>query len=78
MDECMKMPGGGPHKLEGGQITGDSELALCLMNAIVESKGLNEDCIAKQYRNWMGSPPFDIGYTTRNSLGALTENPEAK
>ena len=29
MDECMKMNGGGPWKLAPGQITDDSELAMC-------------------------------------------------
>ena len=35
MNDCMKMLGGGPHKVAPGQITDDSELALCLMNAII-------------------------------------------
>jgi ADP-ribosylglycohydrolase len=29
MDECMKMNGGGPWRLCPGQITDDSELAMC-------------------------------------------------
>lgn len=37
MNECMMMPGGGPHKVAPGQVTNDSELALCLMNSIIES-----------------------------------------
>ena len=37
MNECMKMPGGGPHKVGPGQVTDDSELAMCLMQAIIES-----------------------------------------
>lgn len=31
MDKCMQMNGGGPFGLAGGQITDDSELAMCLM-----------------------------------------------
>ena len=32
MNECMNMPGGGPFEINAaGQITDDSELALCLM-----------------------------------------------
>jgi len=30
------MMGGGPHKVAGGQITDDSEMAMSLLNAIVE------------------------------------------
>jgi ADP-ribosylglycohydrolase len=33
----MKMPGGGPWQLYSGQITDDSELALCMMDGIIES-----------------------------------------
>ena len=33
----MKMPGGGPWNLFSGQITDDSELAMCMMNGIIES-----------------------------------------
>ncbi len=35
MTECMRMPGGGPHKVASGQVTDDSELAICLIDAIV-------------------------------------------
>ena len=35
MDECMKWPGGGPFNVGPGQITDDSELAMCLMWAII-------------------------------------------
>lgn len=37
MDECMKMPGGGPWRLYAGQITDDSELAMCMMEGMIES-----------------------------------------
>ena len=37
MDDCMKMPGGGPWRLYSGQITDDSELAMCMMEGIIES-----------------------------------------
>lgn len=32
----MSMPGGGPFNLNAGQITDDSELAMCLMQGINE------------------------------------------
>ena len=37
MNAAMKMPGGGPFKLGKGQVTDDSELALCLLYGIMES-----------------------------------------
>ena len=32
----MRMPGGGPFRLAPGQITDDSELAMCLMWGLIE------------------------------------------
>lgn len=37
MDECMKMNGGGPWRLCPGQITDDSELAMCQMAGLIQS-----------------------------------------
>jgi ADP-ribosylglycohydrolase len=38
MDDIMKMPGGGVHgKLGAGQVTDDSELAMCLMWGLIKS-----------------------------------------
>ena len=35
MDECMKMPGGGPFRLKPGCVTDDSELAMSQLSGIV-------------------------------------------
>lgn len=37
MDECMKMNGGGPFNLAPGQVTDDSELAMCLMDGLLDN-----------------------------------------
>ena len=29
LQECLSMPGGGPHKVGPGQVTDDSEMMLC-------------------------------------------------
>lgn len=50
------------------------------MHAIVNSnkdggKGvLVKNELAKSYRDWIESPPFDIGGTTRNGLGCLVDD----
>ena len=80
MDACMKMPGGGPLKLESGQYTDDSELAVCMMQGIVnsnkDSKGnFVKDEIAKMYSAWIISYPFDMGNTTGNALNELEYKP---
>ena len=81
----MKMPGGGPFQVGAGQITDDSELAMCQMWALVEAnegKGddqereLNADTIAKWYAVWMRSDPYDIGTTTIGGLSPLVQTSE--
>ena len=78
MDKCMTMPGGGPFTLNAGQITDDSELAMCQMHALLESEEdikngtFDADKIAHHYRKWVGSGPFDIGQATSAALSALT------
>lgn len=45
MEECMKMNGGGPFLLAAGQVTDDSELAMCLMHGLIDQtvpKGLQK------------------------------------
>ena len=71
-DKCLLMEGGGPFKLAGGQVTDDSELALCQAKGLAEGKGLfSVDRIAKYYRFWIRSNPFDIGGTIKQGLKPL-------
>jgi ADP-ribosyl-[dinitrogen reductase] hydrolase len=72
---CMQMNGGvfgnGP-----GQVTDDSELAMCLLRGLCHAlPHFSDDCIADYYRKWVHSGPFDIGSTTRTALGPLWHNP---
>ena len=39
VDEGMKMPGGGTWGLAPGQVTDDSELAMCQLRGLVEGNG---------------------------------------
>lgn len=80
------MMGGGLLTLGPGQITDDSEMSMCLMWAIIESnkdkqegeeKELNTDLIAKWYKNWLDSKPFDIANTTYDALRPLLQEPYA-
>ena len=43
MNQCMTMPGGGPWRVAAGQITDDSELAMCLMRGILDSISIDEN-----------------------------------
>jgi ADP-ribosyl-[dinitrogen reductase] hydrolase len=70
----IELKGGGPFKLEPGQITDDSELALTLLDAIRENGGkYSQSMVAQGYIRWFRSNPVDIGSTISNALeGAST------
>ena len=74
LQETLTMPGGGPFHLGQGQVTDDSELAMCMIRGLLAGKGkLDMDAIAGYYRSWMETSPFDIGTTTRQALEPLME-----
>ncbi len=66
---CLKLPGGGPFHLGKGQITDDSELALCQAAGLVQGNGvLDLNKIGGMYHKWYLSPPFDIGIATKTAF----------
>lgn len=79
MDYCMSLPGGGPHGLNPGQITDDSELALCLMHALTESATdtFDLDVISDWYKKWANSKPFDIEENVNGTIMNLDADPDA-
>lgn len=69
--DCLQMKGGvfgnGP-----GQVTDDSELAMCLLHGLSDTLPLySPESVAKYYKAWVESHPFDIGNTCHASLGKL-------
>ena len=61
----MRMNGGGQLGVGPGQITDDSEMAMCLLNAACDDpEYLNLNSISKKFYDWLFSSPFDIGFTT--------------
>ena len=67
--------GGGVHKLEAGQWTDDTSLALCLAQSLIDCKGFEAKDQMQKYCKWdeegyMSSTGkcFDIGNTTLNLL----------
>ncbi len=71
IEYALSMPGGGVHQLAPGQITDDGELTLCLAQALLESRSLEVENHARWYATWIESRPFDVGNTTRSSLGCI-------
>ena len=53
-----------------GQITDDSEMAVALINSIIEGAGYFDTIARKHYVQWYNSGPFDMGNTTARALGA--------
>src|SRR5689334_12666516 len=66
---AMTMPGGVIIGVAPGQITDDGELTLCLAHALSASQSFDIEKIARKYADRVESKPFDIGMTTRDSLG---------
>ena len=62
VDLALTMPGGGAHRVGPGQITDDSELALCLAYGLLSDSW---EAVAMHYNRWIQTAPFDIGNTCR-------------
>jgi ADP-ribosyl-[dinitrogen reductase] hydrolase len=65
--------GGGPFRVEPGQVTDDGELALALARSLVDAGGYDPDRVAAAYVAWYESGPFDIGNTIRQAFGGAVE-----
>ena len=69
------MTGGGPFKLEPGQWTDDTSMALCLAESLLECGGFEADDQARRYVRWRDEGHlssngfcFDIGNTVQTAL----------
>ena len=63
--------GGGWLNLAPGEITDDTQMALCIARSIVARGGFDPDDIAARFVEWYRSDPKDIGNTTRHALALL-------
>jgi ADP-ribosylglycohydrolase len=70
VSKAMSMVGGGVWKTAPGQITDDGELTLALVHALAGSSAYDHNRVARWYRKWFLSRPFDIGNATTNALGS--------
>ena len=73
----MMMPGGGTFNLLPGQVTDDSEMAMHMLQGLLNyDPKVSLDAqtpklllsIAREYVKWIENIPFDIGITTRTAL----------
>lgn len=63
--------GGGWLNLAPGEITDDTQMALCIARSLVARGGFDPDDIAARFVEWYRSDPKDIGNTTRHALALL-------
>ena len=54
--------------LPAGEVTDDTQLALCISDSIVEQQGFDPVDVGRRFVAWYESNPPDIGNTTRRSL----------
>jgi ADP-ribosyl-[dinitrogen reductase] hydrolase len=62
--------GGGPFALAAGQVTDDTQMALCLFASLVERGDLDQADVAARYLGWRASA-FDIGAQTAAAIDML-------
>jgi ADP-ribosylglycohydrolase len=62
--------GKGPFDLVAGQVTDDTQLAICLARSLAEHRGLDIADVARRYVAW-SDHAFDIGNQTRAAIDRL-------
>ncbi len=60
--------GGGWLRLKPGQVTDDTDMALCIARAVVSSRGWDLTAIAQHFARWLKSKPVDVGDTCRRGI----------
>ena len=63
-----RMIGGGWLKLKPGQVTDDTEMALCVGRAIMRSRGWDLKGVCDEFAAWLKKVPIDVGNTTRRGI----------
>ena len=69
-DGLRDIVGGGPHRLEPGEYTDDTAMALAISRACT-ADGIDLDAVAAGFVDWYRSGPKDIGNATANALRLL-------
>lgn len=69
--ELREIIGGGWLNLPAGEITDDTQMAICIAGSIVGQGEFDPVDISKRFVEWYRSNPPDIGHTTRHALAQL-------
>jgi ADP-ribosylglycohydrolase len=62
--------GGGPFELKPGQITDDTQMAICIARSLVKARPLDLADLAERYVAWF-QHAFDVGNQTASALKAI-------
>lgn len=65
-----EISGGGWLRLKPGQVTDDTQMALCIARAIISSQTWSLEAIAGNFAAWLKSRPVDCGDTCRKGIRA--------
>jgi ADP-ribosyl-[dinitrogen reductase] hydrolase len=65
--------GGGWLGLQAGEVTDDTQMALCIARSITNQARFDPEDVAVHFVDWYRSNPPDIGNTTRRSLEYLAQ-----
>ena len=60
--------GGGWLRLKPGQVTDDTQMALCIARAVLSSQFWSREAIAGEFAVWLKSRPVDCGDTCRKGI----------
>ena len=63
-----KMIGGGWLKLAPGQVTDDTQMALCVGRSLLRHKDLDLKDICDEFAAWLATGPVDVGNTCRRGI----------
>ncbi len=63
-----RMIGGGWLKLKPGQVTDDTEMALCIGRAMLRARGWSLKGVCDEFAVWLKKVPIDVGNTTRRGI----------
>lgn len=66
----VDVTGGGPFAVAPGQVTDDTQLAVCLAESLRANGGFSLEDVARRYLAW-GAHAFDVGSQTAAALSAL-------
>ena len=63
-----ELVGGGWLRLKPGQVTDDTQMALCIARALVSARSWSLEAIADNFAVWLRSKPIDVGDTCRRGI----------